>query len=171
MDPKRRAAKRGSLFEARRVCGSTCVVCVSLSGSVSAENPLTLIPISIRLFESVSLNPATASHWPRIAHKRARKKVPWADRRERNQWVCSSVALEGSSEKTCTAGKRARSDAVKQICLGRVCGFDGEASSVLRKCHKPGAGPGLAEACYERLCISTDERRGAVRAELSWRDA
>lgn len=28
--------------------------------------------------------------------------------------MCSSVALEGSSEKTCTAGKRARSDAVKQ---------------------------------------------------------
>ena len=70
--------------------------------------------------------------------KRARMQVPWADRRERNQWVCSSVALEGSSEKTCTAGKRARSDAVKRVCLGRMCGFDGEASSDFRKCHKPG---------------------------------
>ncbi len=29
----------------------------SLSGSVSAENPLTLMPISIRLFECVALNP------------------------------------------------------------------------------------------------------------------
>lgn len=30
---------------------------------------------------------------------------------------------------------------------------------------------GLGRTGGERLCISTDERRGAVRAALSWRDA
>lgn len=62
---------------------------------------------------------------------------------------------------------KARQDDVHDLAMKPVLTFE---AGYCGNCRQPGCGPGKAEACDERLCISTDERRGAVRAGLSWRD-
>ena len=51
-----------------------------------------------------ALSPALTNGWSRIAHKQALERCLGLIVFRKIRGVCSSVALEGSSVKTCTAG-------------------------------------------------------------------
>ena len=80
--------------------------------------------------------------------------------------VCSSVALEGSSEETCTAGKRARSDAIKRIVLVASATLTVKHQALFRKCHKPGLEAGLGKKLATGVCVLVQTYGAALSGEV-----
>ena len=79
--------------------------CLIMLGECICRNITDSLLIRVKSFERCrALSPALTNGWSRIAHKQVLERYLGLIVFGKIRGVCSSVALEGSSVKTCTAG-------------------------------------------------------------------